>query len=88
MTVEVCKLETLEAKLGETHPSTLASMSKLAQTYGDQGRREEAEILYYGEFGVNIWELGSDQGGREARIVEHLRPRSSLKFRQELCKVE
>lgn len=39
-------METRKAKLGETHPSTLASMSNLALTHGDQGRREEAESLF------------------------------------------
>lgn len=39
-------METRKAKLGEIHPSTLVSMSNLALTHGDHGRREEAESLF------------------------------------------
>ncbi|KAJ5144053.1 uncharacterized protein N7515_002840 [Penicillium bovifimosum] len=43
--LQVQVMETSKMKLGEDHPSTLASMSNLASTFWSQGRLEEAEQL-------------------------------------------
>ena len=39
-------LDKQKALLGESHPSTLGTMSNLADTYVNQGKHREAEVLF------------------------------------------